>query len=155
MIPGLNGRYLISDKNRDGFRDFITNYHGHDIIYLYNNSTHLFEENPVRLPEITGLVDSSRKIFWSLFEAQYTEKFNYSSLFKYNGFDIEELYELKLISEEYADLKKVTRIELYKFVHTNNNDELVFVRQIKTKSPGSFNYEAFWKEQYKALLGYR
>ncbi len=155
MQPGLNGHYYISDKNGDGLKDFCTNYHGHAIIYLYNSSTHLFENDPVRLPEITGLVDSSRKIFWSLFEAQYTEKFNYSRLFKYNGNYTEDLYELKLISEEYADLKEVTKIELYKVVHNGENEELVFVRQIKTNSPGIFNYKSFWKQQYKALLGYR
>lgn len=155
MEPGMNGKYRMSDKNNDGYKDFVTNYHGHDIIYLFNSSTNLFQDYPVFTSEITGIVDSTKNIFWDLNEPMYSTTHCFSILYKYNGYKIEDLYELDFITkEDYAEKKDASRIELYKLDGTDDYNKKRFIKVIKTSHPGNFDYKLYWKKNYKMLLGY-
>ena len=156
MTPGMNGEYHLTDKNNDGYKDFVTNYHGHDIIYLFNSSTNLFQDEPVFVSEIAGIVDSTKNIFYSFYEPMYSNPNNFSILYKYDGYEIEDLYELDLITKGgYAEKEDAIRIELYKLTGKDGNQKKIFIEVVKTNNPGQFNYKMYWKKYYRALLGYR
>ncbi len=145
--------YFVADRNNDGYKDFITNYHDFDVIHFFDIKTNKFKESTVLMPMTFGLLDSTHKIYWGYRESQYADIYNYSVLYKYNGFEPYFYYEIKYITKD-EDSEKVIRIELYKFKN-GEYDNLVLIKRIKTRHPENFDYKRYWTRHYSQLLGYR
>ena len=150
-----DGIYHMADRNLDGFKDFITYYHDYDEINFFEPKTNGFKVKSVNMPMTFGLVDSSKDIFWGYRDAQYSEKFNYSILYKYDSSTPIFYYKLVFETPEYADKNPPTNgVSLYKF-ENGNYEKQIFLRHINVKNPLKFDYKKFWNLNFKQLLGYK
>ena len=147
-----DGIYKIVDRNNDGYKDFVTNYHDYDVIYFFDSNKNLFKDTPVYMPMILGLIDSSMSIYYGCRDAQYAEEYDYSILYRFNGF--EPYVYFKVIyktPETNGDRKDVNKIELYKFIN-GKYENPVFMKEIYSKDPPNFDCRKFWNENYQQLL---
>jgi hypothetical protein len=150
-----DGIYKVYDANHDGYKDFILYYHDYDVVYFFNKKKNNFNSIPVYVPMILGIVDSSINIYWGYRDAQYSEKYDYSILYKYIGCN--PYFYFKIVyrtAREDGDRTHGLKIELYKF-KLGDYKKPVFVKEIKTANPSRFDYKKYWKENYKQLMGYR
>lgn len=152
-----DGIYDVADRNNDGYKDFVANYHDYDVIYFFDPKINRFKDTQIYMPMTFGLIDTVNKIYYGYRDAQYSEQYDYSILYKYNKFTPYFYYKLIYKTPNgHSERNEVTKIELYRFKNiTENNDSLVFVKAVKTKNFKAFDSEQFWKENYKQLLGYR
>jgi len=154
MNPAMNGEYSLADKNHDGFLDFTTNYHGYDIIYLFNKTQNRFEEHPIHISEKTKLIDKTRNVYWSYREAQYADHRSFSVLYQFQGNKLLEKFKIVYETNGDDDYDKVVRIDLYRIPTLENHKE-IFVKTIKSKNPMKFKYQNYWRKNYMKLLGFR
>lgn len=151
----MNDTYFVADRNNDGYKDFITNYHDFDVIHFFDIKTNKFKEITVSMPMIFGVLDSTNNIYWGYRESQYADIYDYSILYKYNGFEPYFYYQIKYITKDGSSERKyVTKLELYKFIN-GKYDNPVLIKRIKTKNPENFDYKRYWIRHYSQLLGYR
>ena len=153
MEPAMNGKYFLADKNNDGLLDFVTNYHGYNIIYLFDKTSNCFEKQPINIPEKTKLIDKTRNVYWSYREAQYSDYMSFSILYQFLGNNLLEKYKLVYVTNGGDDFEKVVRIDLYRISELSKDKE--FVKTIKLKKPVEFDCQDYWTKNYMKLLGYR
>lgn len=149
-----DGDYYVGDMNDDGFADFTTFYHDYDEIHFFNPARNNFDAETVDMPNLSAVVDPVRRIYCGYYDAMYGNRYPYSVLYKYKGNTPYFYYQLKFITiGEYGENDSVTHINLVRFKN-GNYDDTFFVKEIKTGKPGNFDYEKYWKQNYKKLLGY-
>jgi hypothetical protein len=150
-----DGVYKVNDANKDGYKDFVLYYHDYDAIYFFDKKKNNFSDIPVYLPKNSGVVTLGTNVYWGYRDAQYSEKYDYSILYKYIGCN--PYYYYKIVyktAKEDGDRTHGTKIELYKFKQ-GEYEKPIFVKEIKTKNPSRFDYKKYWKENYRQLMGHR
>ena len=149
-----DGEFELFDINDDGFADFITFYHENDIIHFFNPQTNKFNDKVVGMPSERTKIDKKENIYCGFHETMYGDKYSFSVLYKYKDTLPVFFYKLIFITtkEGFESMDKVRQIKLYKF---QNNDYLkpVFIENVKTDKPNKFDYELYWRKNYKRLLG--
>jgi hypothetical protein len=145
--------YRLEDMDNDGNTDFISSHRLYDLVYLFDTSNNSFADEPFCLPgDDRGIIDSIGNIRWGYKTAVYASPHDYSDLFTiknkqpYFYYRIEYYAKAEQVPREY-----VTSIKLYKF-RNGNFDSTVFLKEIKTINPSSFDYEAYWKLNHKKLV---
>jgi hypothetical protein len=150
-----DGEYSLTDANNDGYKDFITYYHGYDQVHFFNKQTDAFSPNYLSFPDKNELLDSSKNLYIGLYrEAMYGTPYPYSILYSFKDTLPQLHYKLVFeTSETYSSMDDTQHLKLYRF---KNNDftETIFIKEIKVANPRKFDYIAYWKKNYKELLGY-
>ncbi len=144
-----------NDWNFDGFNDIFSQTQGWNYINYYLPRQKKFSKQYKLPADDLIIIDSLRRLYANFrepyhqcnnFNSQlidYTEtvpKIHYllsGTTFRYNGNCI---------------IDSIESIELYSF--DNKNDSLIFLRKFKPKNPKKFEYQKFWKDNYKRLMGY-
>lgn len=149
-----DGIYNIYDVNHDGLKDLILNYHDYDVVYFFTKKKKNFNYTPVYLPDISGILNLGKNVHWGYREAQYSEKYDYSILYKF--IDCNPYFYSKIVyktAAEYEGRSHVLKIELYKF-ELGDYEKPIFIKEIKTANPATFSYKKYWNKNYKQLMRY-
>lgn len=171
------------DVNGDGFIDITQNYKWNQAVYFYDPQIKSYRTNSnwlIREEYYTNsawtLIDTPRKIFCDFFAGKEMCGDIHSTLYTYNGFQKEDLYDLELYNctKTNNDTHLVTKLILNKCLRRkyydpaifSSIDSLVEIKEIPLSKPldldkdyderhGYFNYVQFWKGHYRSLFGYR
>jgi hypothetical protein len=145
--------YRLEDMNNDGYADFISSHKFYDLVHLFEKSKNNFSDSPFCLPaDDRGIVDSINNIRWGYRTAVYATIHDYSDLYTIKNQQPFFYYRIEYYSKgEQLERKYVTSIKLYKF-RKGSFENPDFIKEIKTKKPGDFDYELYWKQHFKNLL---
>jgi hypothetical protein len=140
--------YGKRDVNNDGYLDFVKFYHSREYIYFYDPLKKTLSSRVCVMPENFVVIDSNKFIFYNFYEAMYGNAFERSQLYTYKQSQPYLYYELVLINNE---PNKIEKINFYMFRNGSFLDTL-FTKTIETGTNLQFDYEGFWKANYKKLL---
>jgi hypothetical protein len=176
--------YHSRDINGDGFNDITQNHKWNQAVYFYDPKSKTYKSNNKYLYQYEfyasydyKLIDTSNNIFCDFFDGKQMCYDISSTLYKFDRNSKNTLYKLELyncddkIDDNHG--RFITKLILYKCLPTTpinkvpfQEDSLVLLKEIKLSKPidlrknyddsiGYFDYAAFWKRNYKQLLGYR
>jgi len=143
--------YMKDDINKDGHLDFVKFYHNRHYIYFYNPVIKSLSDTVCIMPEDYKVVDEGKFIMYNHYGAMYGNTYESSQLYIYKGIQPYFYYELLLIDNDSSDIKK---INLYKF-NNDNEDDTIFIKNIKMGKDIKFNYADYWKSNFMRLMGCR
>lgn len=144
---------LFADVNNDGYADIINSWRWNDDVYLFNPDKKSYDTtNMVQLENQWVLIDSVNNIYCSLLEGK--RRADKSFLYTFDKLDQKILFSIdfqtkKADKEDWSEL--IVGYKLYEGVNTEDGKEHM-IRQVKCSPQMEFDYEAFWKKNYKELL---
>ncbi len=175
----IRGFQHSRDINHDGFVDITQNQKWKQQVYFFNPKNKNFDVDTTRDNEnyINAeweLLDTARNIFCDFNDFKQMCNDIHSTLYTYNGFVKQDLYDLELYNctKTDNDTHLVTKLIISKIFPRKyydptiffSKDSLIAIQEIKLShpidldknydSPGYFDYVKFWKERYKKLLSY-
>lgn len=153
LTIAMHMNYAHTDVNNDGFIDFLETYRYNENVHFYKPALKCFDTaNVVYLPDEWGIIDTAKNIYYDNDAPKGNEV--ESSLFTFNGFEKQTLYKLEFDNKTNDDgVRQINSITLTKPV-AGYKDSTGVIRPVSFKKDEDFDCEAFWKANYKALLGY-
>ncbi len=147
---------LTTDLNHDGYKDIYSEAQGWNFVNYYIPQKRMFSKQYQMLGDGEYLVDSSRQLYVN-YREPYHQCNNYNSqLLDYKNV-IPKIYFL-LSGETYTDeygcvMDSIKIIHLYQY--DDVKDTLILLNSFKPHDSKKFDYDIFWKRNYKKLMGYR
>jgi hypothetical protein len=159
IILGMHSDYSHDqDANGDGYNDFISNARYGADVYFFHPDKKEFDTADADVFEVSNewvLLDSARNIFCDDTNVKGIE--DNTRLYTFNGFKLVTLYTLDFEHENDKEgTKMTTEMNLYKG-ETGPKSTALKTTPINKPSEEydfGFDYVAYWKENYKQLLGY-
>ena len=144
------------DFNNDGFNDIHSQAQGWNFINFYLPNKKIFSKQ-FKLPgDNEIMIDSSKKLYANFREPYHQCNFYNSQLIDYNK-SLPTIHFLLSGETFYVDgnciMDSIKIIKLFKY--NQQKDTLILLESFKPKSSKFFEYESYWKKNYKRLMGYR
>lgn len=143
------------DCNYDGYNDIYSQTQGWNFINYYLPKERLFSKQYI-MPGDNELVIDSAKGIYANFREPYHQCNNFNSqLIDYKK-TVPTIHFLLSGETFYVDnnciIDSIKIVKLYKY--DQHKDSLILLESFKPKNSKEFEYESFWRKNYKRLMGY-
>ncbi len=137
------------DINNDGFKDLSSLYKHEVHVSFYMPDVKLFSKRYIFLTDNFITLDTLNQVYISYAEPYHICNNYVSELFIYKKGLPDTKYYLE--GETDCEIGNIKLMKLYKY--NEEKDTSILIDSFKPKDSSVFDYERYWKKQYKKLLG--
>jgi hypothetical protein len=143
------------DCNYDGYNDIYSQSQGWNYVNYYLPKQRLFSRQFKMPGDNEIIIDTLKRIYANFREPYHMCNYYNSQLIDYNK-SVPTIHFLLSGETFYIDenciIDSIKIMKLYRY--DEQKDSLIFLESFKPKNAKKFEYENFWKKNYKRLMGY-